>query len=71
MIKVRTRYHQDDPWNRFNNEINPSRSTILAIILNLEEKKKPAENTCSSRICRREWPCRTSMGEETLGPVSA
>jgi hypothetical protein len=25
--------------------------------------------TCSYKICSREWPCWSSVGEETLGPV--
>jgi hypothetical protein len=25
----------------------------------------------SSHICRRGWPCRTSMGGEALGPMKA
>jgi hypothetical protein len=28
-------------------------------------------NHGSSRICSRGWPCCTSMGGETLGPVKA
>jgi hypothetical protein len=39
--------------------------------LNHQPKSTHGRTHGSSRICSTEWPCRTSMGEEALGPVKA
>jgi hypothetical protein len=57
--------------HRKNDNINQPDPLELPGTIKHQPKNTHVGTHDSSHICSRGWPCRTSMGGETFGPVKA